>query len=617
MKRKLLLVLAGILTLALIALAALGVLLAVVNPNDYKKDISAAVFKATGRQLILQGDLSVAFFPWLGLNTGAFQILDPPVFGAEPLLAARSASLRLALAPLLRGKVEIQEILLEGLRLKLAETAAGHKNWEPGQGESSPSAPEKDVTPLQEGAPPKAESSLALHIEAVRLTDGEVVYRNLARGDSLRLGLKSMEVFNVGLNEDMILTVQGEVEDVNAGLKTAFDLRGTVRAGADGSAGAVVDALTATASRGDVSLRASLAGDASFSSGSLCAAFTGKLEETTLKGRLELSLPDSRRPGLGISGELTVGSLDVDALLAKAARLAPEPRAPEGAAAPGRDTAAATPRRQDKKEQELPAALRALDADLRLSANTLVIAGMPLTTLAVQVTSDKGQARIPYSLKLFKGSISGVAEADLRPPLPNLSLRNDIKDLEAGDLLAAATGKRTLSGRLAGAQALSARGLDPGALKSSLSGTAEIRLHKGEVQGFSLVPEDFQQLGLAPLPVNLPLERLVLLLSLKQGLAEVKQGLLESPLLTAEMSGTANLVSEVLALKVRLRLGGAPPDIPLLVGGTFSNPACGVDMAAFLQNSVSDLLNSPEKAAKTLNKGGSLLRDVKKLLPGR
>jgi AsmA protein len=36
-----------------------------INPNDYKDEIAAAVKKQTGRELAIQGDISLSVFPWL------------------------------------------------------------------------------------------------------------------------------------------------------------------------------------------------------------------------------------------------------------------------------------------------------------------------------------------------------------------------------------------------------------------------------------------------------------------------------------------------------------------------------------------------------------------------
>jgi AsmA protein len=597
MKRTLILLGAGLLTLMLLAVAAAGVVLTVVDPNDYKEDISAAVSSATGRRLILQGDLSLALFPRPEIRSGAFRIEDQPDFGAEPFLSARSASLRLALGPLLGGRLEAEEIRLDGLRLKLAVSATGRKNWEnsrEGAGQA------EGVEDLREEA--KKEPSVELSARVLRLTGGEVFYRDLAEGISLRLGLDSLELRDAALNADMPLEVRGGLENLNAGSGVSFLLRGAARLGGDGTVSGKVEALNLKA--GGNGPEAALAGNFAFAPGSLRAEMTGKAGDTSLRGQVDLALPGPRGPGLGIRGELSLGSLDLDALLAALDRLGSEDVAPDS---PREGDSGARPA-QPAAVRELPPALRALDADLRLSVNTLLAARLPLTLVSVQLKAEGGRAQIPYSLKLFQGTISGGAKADLRPAAPVLELDGEIRDLAVGDLLAAVSGKRTLSGRLSGDLSLRGRGLEAKALLSSLSGKGEAHVAGGEVQGFTLIPQDLP--GVGPLPVNFPLERLSLALVLNRGLAEVKTLDLLSPLITSRGGGTANLATGALNLVARFRLAGASPEIPLRVGGTFARPTYGVDLAEMGKNAAEAVLEAPEDAAKTL-------RGLQRLLPGK
>ncbi|MDB6085412.1 MAG: AsmA family protein, partial [Gammaproteobacteria bacterium] len=60
-------IIGGLIALMVIALLAVWLL---VNPNDYKPRIAAAVKDATGRELVLQGDIKLSVFPWIALELG-------------------------------------------------------------------------------------------------------------------------------------------------------------------------------------------------------------------------------------------------------------------------------------------------------------------------------------------------------------------------------------------------------------------------------------------------------------------------------------------------------------------------------------------------------------------
>ncbi len=121
--------------LFVVVVVAVGLLF---DPNDYKDDITAAVQNATGRQLTLDGDLELALFPTIRIAVGAASLSNAPGFGAEPMARIGSASLSLALLPLLARRVEISQARLEGLELNLARNRGGANNWQDLGGSAGP-----------------------------------------------------------------------------------------------------------------------------------------------------------------------------------------------------------------------------------------------------------------------------------------------------------------------------------------------------------------------------------------------------------------------------------------------------------------------------------------------
>src|SRR5688572_24079482 len=86
----------------LVALIIVALLLVVlfVDPNDYRDDIAAVVERQTGRKLTLSGDLKLAVFPWIALETGAAALGDAPGFGNEPFASIQEARVGVRLLPL-------------------------------------------------------------------------------------------------------------------------------------------------------------------------------------------------------------------------------------------------------------------------------------------------------------------------------------------------------------------------------------------------------------------------------------------------------------------------------------------------------------------------------------
>ncbi|MFB3083330.1 MAG: AsmA family protein, partial [Gammaproteobacteria bacterium] len=130
MKRlfKFLFTLLGLLVL-LIVIAAIVIPL-VVDPNDYKDQITALVEKRTGRTFSIPGKIELSVFPWLGIETGEVALGNAPGFGEQPFVKANKVEVRVQLLPLLEKHVEMDTIVIEGMTLNLARDKNGKTNWQ-------------------------------------------------------------------------------------------------------------------------------------------------------------------------------------------------------------------------------------------------------------------------------------------------------------------------------------------------------------------------------------------------------------------------------------------------------------------------------------------------------
>ena len=126
--------------LIVLIIAALIALRLLVNPNDYKGRIEAAVKSSTGRELSLPGNIRLSVFPWVAVELGPASLGNPPGFPSnEPFASVQRASLRVALRPLLSRQLQVGHIEIDGLDLHLLETAQGRPNWEmAGGGKAAP-----------------------------------------------------------------------------------------------------------------------------------------------------------------------------------------------------------------------------------------------------------------------------------------------------------------------------------------------------------------------------------------------------------------------------------------------------------------------------------------------
>src|ERR1700730_16515613 len=95
----------GIIVLVAAGLLAVWLL---VNPNNYKDRIVAAVKESTGRELNLTGDIKLSVFPAIALQLGPASLGNPPGFGEEPFLKFKHAAVRIGLWRLLYKQLDVQ-----------------------------------------------------------------------------------------------------------------------------------------------------------------------------------------------------------------------------------------------------------------------------------------------------------------------------------------------------------------------------------------------------------------------------------------------------------------------------------------------------------------------------
>lgn len=117
----------GILVLVVILLAV--ALPFIFNPNSFKDDIARLVKQRTGRELVIQGDIKLSLFPWLGMQIGPMELSNAQGFGAVPFASINETDVHVAFWPLLHHEVDVGEIKLNGLNLDLEQDADGHDNW--------------------------------------------------------------------------------------------------------------------------------------------------------------------------------------------------------------------------------------------------------------------------------------------------------------------------------------------------------------------------------------------------------------------------------------------------------------------------------------------------------
>lgn len=145
--------------LVALVVAAMIIVPLVIDPNDYRDKITGVVKEQTGRELRIIDPMKISVFPWIGIKLGKVDFSNAPGFGDQPFAAIDSAQVKIKLLPLLRARVEMDTITLDGLRLNLARNKDGVSNWDD---LVKPSAEEEKPEEPTGGDPLQALSDLAI-----------------------------------------------------------------------------------------------------------------------------------------------------------------------------------------------------------------------------------------------------------------------------------------------------------------------------------------------------------------------------------------------------------------------------------------------------------------------
>ncbi len=163
--------------LALVA-AGVGLLVARFDPAAATDEVRQYFRERYGRDLSIEGPLSLSFWPGLSISVPGARLSEP---GSERVAASfDSARAELAWLPLARGRVIVERLSISGLHARIERRADGSRNID---NLVDPIAPTADAAPGDEdlGRPRRVE------IGRIELTDASLEYEDLRDGNRLWL----------------------------------------------------------------------------------------------------------------------------------------------------------------------------------------------------------------------------------------------------------------------------------------------------------------------------------------------------------------------------------------------------------------------------------------------
>ena len=445
--------------------------------NKYKPELVAQVKKATGRDLVLDGPVTLSLLPTPSVGVSKVRFVNVAGSKNPNMVEVKSITVKPSLLALLGGNIEVSEVILVEPKIVLEVNAEGKPNWEfaPSVEEAKPAAAKpSSPKPLSLGSLviengtllfSDSKAGISMVAEKANFTasvgslDGPYSLAGSAtlNGAPLKLDVSVSAKGTNGYATNIALEANGKLgfKGTLSELGPNARLAGVATASADSLTG-FVGTLMGLAGQPVPALPPLLAGKFSFD-GSIEASqadFTAKdfkmaLGESSSSGALSVKL----KPALVIEGKMTSAKLDLDKTLAALGQ--PAVKAPAGkAAAP----AAAVPAPATKSTSLLDG----VTAKLSFDVGEITYNKQAVRNVALELDAQGGAVAVPRLSATLPGDMVLQAKSTMagEPARPTVSgdfslvgpkLRDTLKWLDV-DVSSVPAGKLTtlsLKGRMA------------------------------------------------------------------------------------------------------------------------------------------------------------------------
>lgn len=581
--------------LILLLVAGAVIFVSTFDPNTHKSQITEAVKKATGRDLVVSGQIKVSVFPWLGAEVGGVSLSNAKGFGDKPMLQVGSAQVRLKLLPLLTGSLELGRVTLENLNLNLARHQDGTTNWDDLAGKDE--GP-KEAAPA--AAKPSDGGSMKLALGGLHVKNANVVWDDAKEGRHYALRDVNIETGAVGGNDPFDFELSFGLDSKEPELSTKNTVSGRATLDFDAKRYLVKPLHLAIEAQG----KGVPNGKASLGLGASEVLVDMKAQKAALAG-LTITA-DS----LKVTGQASVQNFAKPfiTVVAKADEIDADRYLPKKSGGSSGGSAGGGEAGAKASDEVIPVqTIRNLGLDATLSIAVLKISGLRLTSVEVHALAKDGVLRIdPNQLALYGGTLTAPLSVDCRGEQPLSAVRVDLHKVQLGPLLKDLAGKDSYGGDMFLTADLKTSGATTPALKRGLNGPMSLKVldgvfpgvdmenliktvasagsTSGTVQGKSSDRTNFGEITATAQAVS--------------GIINNKDLLIKSPNLRAEGEGVVNLPADSIDYLVRAKLmaSGTGDDsllgllVPVRVKGSLSNPSYSVDLAEYFKGAASGLV---------------------------
>jgi uncharacterized protein involved in outer membrane biogenesis len=416
----------------LLIILALLIAPALIDLDSYKPQIASEVEKATGRDLAIDGPVSLSLLPTPSVSVTGVHFANVAGAKIPNMVEVRSVTVRPSLLALLTGRLEASEVILDQPKIALEVDTFGKPNWSfapaAGQLKTRPSAADASKPPsagtlvCNDGTVTFSDARTGLSVVAEKANftasvgsidgpyglEGSATVNGSPFTFDLDVGAKDKDGYATRAN----LSGGGGKVDFKGTLSALAPnahLTGRAAVSAD-SLTAFVTALLAAAGQPKPTLPSLLAGKFSFEgkvdlSQTAFSAKDFKMVQGQDSGSGSITV--TLEPALTIDGELSIPKLDLDAWLAALSPAAHTGTPPSASASASPGSAQVT------AGSNGGSLLAALNAKLALDIGEIVYNKQPVRDVALELEARGGAVAIPKLSAILPGDMHVMARSTL------------------------------------------------------------------------------------------------------------------------------------------------------------------------------------------------------------
>ncbi|WP_373086215.1 AsmA family protein [Sneathiella sp.] len=617
----------------LVIIVAVVIALPFVIPTErVKQELISATNDATGRQLTINGDLGLSFFPTLGLSTSNVSFSNADKAQNPEMVTVDSMVIKLDLLPLLSGNVQVDEFVLTKPVIHLEVDDLGKGNWV-----FENANPDKAKKTEE-----KAESSGGvnlgisdLNLGDVRVVDGTVSFTNKKAGTNIVLNDVNLQLSLLGLNQPFdakgsAVWNNEETElEINVGSPQAVldnkETTTTVNISSKNlnvTYGGTINSLEPLALGGDTVIDIPSVRELAAWVGTPLKAEGSGFSPLKISGKVgakgpkysftNASIGFDKISGVGdvtidvggkvpdIVGQLALKTLDLNPYLPASKE--------EGDGETKQPEAKKTGEKWDTTPIDL-AGLKSVNAKFDLSVEEILAQKIKIGRSALQATLKNGVLDLALNeLNLYEGTGKGTIHVDAQNPALKITNNLTIENIQLKPLLTDASDFTKLEGKGMFQADLTTTGKSQADLVSALNGNGQILFEDGSISGINLAAmarnlasaftesKEAQKTDFAEISGTF---------TIKNGILTNDDLKLLNPFIRLNGAGTVQLPPKTLNYRIEPKLvattkgqGGETESgvaVPIVVSGPWDNLTYAPDLAGALKN-----VANPEGVKKLL-----------------